>query len=297
MLAAAREAAETAGVPLWVLTFEPHPVAVLQPERAWARLVTPDEKLALLARAGAAAVIVLASCPALFATPPEEFIARLKAVCRPQRVVEGPTFTFGRGKAGTVDTLRTLGAQHGFAVEVVPQVQVATDAGPRAVSSSAVRVALLEGRVDEAATMLGRPYRIAGRVGHGAGRGAQLGFPTANLEGVPHLLPQPGVYAALAQLPDGQLVPAGVNVGTQPTFSDATPRVEAHLLDFAGDLRGEVLGLHFLRWLRGQERFEDQNALRARVQRDLADVRAAATVPPEAPWDFVLPELSVPSGE
>jgi riboflavin kinase/FMN adenylyltransferase len=144
------------------------------------------------------------------------------------------------------------------------------------ISSSSIRQAVRDGRIAEANAMLGRPYRITGWVGSGAHRGAGLGFPTANLDRIVHLLPQEAVYAAIAQFPTDGLHLAAVNIGPQPTFDSARSRVEAHVLDFAGDMHGRRLGLYFLVRLREQQKFPGPDALRAQLQRDVAATRALA---------------------
>ena len=258
-----------AGQPVGAMTFEPHPSEVLAPHRAPPRLTTAAEKLALLGQAGADAVIVLRSDRALFDTPAEAFIERLAATCRPRHVVEGRSFRFGHGRAGSIDTFSAHGQRLGFAVHEAAPVVVEG----AAVSSSAVRAALLEGRGAQAGAMLGPPHRVVGTVGRGAGRGAGIGFPTANLDDVRQLVPGHAVYAAVAQLEDGRRLRAAVNVGPQPTFEQQAARVEAHLLDFAGDLRGRRVGLWFIARLRGQERFAGVEALVGQLRTDVARSR------------------------
>jgi riboflavin kinase/FMN adenylyltransferase len=141
------------------------------------------------------------------------------------------------------------------------------------VSSSEIRRRLAAGAVDEAAQMLGRSHRISGRVGSGVGRGGPLVVATANLIEVPQLVPAEGVYAAVAQKVDETLWLAAVNVGYQPTFEESAYRIEAHLLDFEGELRGVVLGLHFLQFIRPQQRFENVDALIAQIRQDVGVVR------------------------
>jgi len=276
LLGAARRHAEQAGAGLVVLTFEPHPLAVLAPERAPARLTTPAEKLMLLERVGVTATIVLASEPALFALEAEDFLASLVTHTRPRAIVEGPDFRFGRGRRGSLETLRQHAAAWGYEVLTVPTLRATDLPTDPTIGSTSIRQALRDGRLDEANRMLGRPYRVTGVVGVGHGRGATIGYPTANLERSPHLLPQDAVYAAAAQLADGRLHLAAVNVGPQPTFGQGAARVEAFLLDFAGDLRGQRLGLHFLARLRPQRRFADVAALVAQIDADVAAVRSYA---------------------
>lgn len=276
IVAAARQVAARLRVPVVALTFDPHPLAVLAPERTPPILTTLPERLALLERCGVDACIVQRSEPALLALPAEDFLASLVAHVRPRALVEGPDFRFGRGRGGSNQTLRQHAAAWGYEVHEVPAVHCGELPTHPTIRSSSIRQALLEGRIAEANAMLGRPYRLVGVTGGGAGRGARLGFPTANLERIPHLLPQEAVYAAAAQLADGRLHLAAVNIGPQPTFGQERSRVEAHLLDYRDGLRGTRLGLHFFARLREQVKFAGPEELAAQVQRDVVATRARA---------------------
>jgi riboflavin kinase/FMN adenylyltransferase len=274
IIATARRVAARFDAPVVALTFEPHPLAVLAPERAPARLTTPAEKLAHLERCGVERCIVLRSAPALLATEAEDFLASLVAHCRPRAIVEGPDFNFGRGRGGSIETLERHAARWGYELHRVGAVHC--DALPTrpTVGSSSIRQALRDGRIDQARAMLGRPYRIVGTTGHGAGRGATLGFPTANLGGIVHLLPQEAVYACVVQLDDAALHLAAVNIGPQPTFAEERARVEVHVLDFAGDQRGRRMGLHFLARLRTQTKFAGPAELIRQIREDVTATRA-----------------------
>lgn len=274
---AARRRAARYAVPVVAVTFEPHPLSIIAPNRAPARLSTRDEKLTLLARCGVDATIVLESDAALIARSALDFLDELVRRSRPRTIVEGPTFNFGRGREGSVETLRQNAARFGYEVEVVSELYCDELEGRPDISSSAIRAALTAAQIERANAMLGRPYRIVGTVGHGEHRGTELGFPTANLDAVPHLLPGHAVYAAVAQLEDGRLHMAAVNIGPQPTFGQMTSRVEAHLLDFDEPLRRERLGLHLLERLRGQVRFEGPAAL---VEQLTADVKRTRELRP-----------------
>ncbi len=260
-----------------VMTFEPHPIEVLAPERTPPRLTTLSERLALLARLQIGDAIVLRSEPELLAMEAEDFLATLVAHVQPRAFVEGPDFHFGRGRRGTNDTLRVHAAHWGYEVHEVPAERCRELTTEPTISSSSIRQALRDGRVQDANVMLGRAYRIVGTVGHGEGRGADLGFPTANLEQIVHMLPQEAVYAAAAQLEDGTLHLAAVNVGPQPTFGQTQSRVEAFVLDLKRDLRGRRVGLHFLSRLRDQVRFPDVNALVQQLRADVEQTRAWQT--------------------
>jgi riboflavin kinase / FMN adenylyltransferase len=274
IVAVARRVAAPRQAPVVALTLEPHPLAILAPERAPPRLTTVAEKQVLLARAGADHCIVLHSDPALLALEADDFLASLVTRCHPLAFVEGPDFNFGRGRGGSIETLQRHAPRWGYEVHKVPAVHCEGLPTRPTVSSSSIRQALRDGRIDEARAMLGRPYRIVGTTGHGEGRGAGLGFPTANLDHVVHLLPQDAVYAGIAQLDDDSLHLAAVNIGPQPTFDQELSRVEVHVLDYAGDLRGRRLGLYFLARLRDQQKFPGPDELIAQLHRDVAATRA-----------------------
>lgn len=263
---AARQSAEVVA-----MTFDPHPMSVIAPERTPLPLTMTAEKLSLLERLGVHRCILLRSEPSLFQTHADDFLASVVAHCHPRAFVEGPDFNFGRGRDGDIDTLRRHAAAWGYEVHDLPAVHCEELPHRPRVSSSSIRQALLDGRVIEANAMLGRAYRIVGTTGYGEGRGAGLGFPTANVSEVPHLLPQEAVYGAVAQLASGELYLAAVNVGPQPTFAGEECRVEVFLIDFEGDLRGKRLGVHFLRRLREQSRFASAEALVEQIRRDVAE--------------------------
>lgn len=276
LIATARAAAAGAGdggLPVAVLTFDPHPAEVLAPDRAPARLTLLNERIELLSAAGADACIVADARGGVLRLSPREFLHGPVARLRPRVIVEGPTFRFGRGRTGDVAMLAAEGAALGARVVIVEELHCDALAGRPAINSSSIRAALGSGEVATARAMLGRPYRIVGVVVDGAGRGAGLGFPTANLAEIPHLTPGFGVYACVAECEDGSRRAAAVNVGPQPTFDQSVARVEAHLLDFSGNLRGARLALHFLERLRGQRKFADAAALREQLAGDAARVR------------------------
>lgn len=269
---ALRTAAEISDVAV-VVTFEPPPVEVLFPERAPARLTTPAEKLNLLSGLGLPICLVLPTDRDLLQTAAEEFLETIADACRPAAIVEGPDFHFGKDRLGTIEMLRNHATRFGYRVVQVPPTRVPELPELQRASSSAARRLLAEGRVEAAAWVLGRAHRCSGSVVRGDKRGASLGFPTANVDGVKQVLPADGVYAALAQIADGSLHAAAVNVGSQPTFDQHVARVEAHLLDFAGDLYEQKIGLHWLKQLRVPTRFDSISALQAQLRRDVAAAR------------------------
>jgi riboflavin kinase/FMN adenylyltransferase len=268
------EAARPHGAAVVAITFDPSPLTVIAPERAPRRLTSVEEKLALLAAHGATDAILLHADEQLIRTSAEEFLRDVVAACRPRAIVEGPGFFFGRGRQGNVEFLRGRAASMGFEVREVSPTRVPERPELPRASSSAARELLTRGDVEGAAFVLGRPHRITGQVAHGQHRGAGIGFPTANLTLIEQLTPAAGVYGGAALLPDGRSYLAAINVGPQPTFGQAEVRVEAHLIDFAGDLYGRPIALAFVGRIRDVQRFESVDALRAQLERDVAAVRA-----------------------
>jgi riboflavin kinase/FMN adenylyltransferase len=252
------------------VTFDPDPERVLRPEVPPRALCSVGERERLVRELGIDAVYVWPFTSDVARMTPSEFVAQL---CRDYPLVEvwvGADFRFGHDRSGTVDTLRELGQEHGFAVQ--PRSPVYDGDAP--ISSTRVRDLLESGEVAEAARLLGRPYRLAGSVVGGAQRGRQLGFPTANLPPpAGQALPGFGVYAGLATIASGTH-PAVANVGSRPTFGEELPLIEVHLLDFAGELYGQPLAFDFVERVRSIRRFESLDALRAQIAQDIASARA-----------------------
>lgn len=274
ILRAAGALAHEHRVPLVVLTFEPHPANVLRPDQPPPRLGTREQKLAALASAGADAVVIAKSTPELFAIEARTFLCE-HVVRRfaPRCIVEGNNFRFGHDRAGDIATLRALEGVGGYRTCVVDPVhQDIVGEGSVRISSSLVRRLLLAGKVAPAAAALGRPYALAGLVERGAGRGVQLGFPTANIRPGEVLVPADGVYAGTIACAGGSW-PAAISIGSTPTFAGGARQIEGHLLDFSGDLYGQEVCVHFTHLLRGQQRFESAAALVAQVRADVARVR------------------------
>lgn len=259
-----------------VMTFEPHPLEVVAPDHAPPRLSTITEKLALFERCGVQTCFVLRSEPDLLGLEPRAFLEMLVRHCQPRALVEGADFNFGRKRAGNIDTLREFADHFGYSVHVVQTAHYHDASDHPIISSSAIRQAIRDGQIEDVAAMLGRPYRIAGSVGSGQGRGGPLGIPTANVEKIPHLLPREAVYAAAAQTEDGKLHLAAVNIGPQPTFAQMTSRVEAHLLDFENDVRAQPMALYLFSRLRDQMKFSTPQKLLEQIDRDITATRACA---------------------
>jgi riboflavin kinase/FMN adenylyltransferase len=253
------------------VTFEPHPAVILRPDTAPVRLTGAHRRRELLLEAGADEVRELKPTPELLAMDAEEFIFRLLEDGVFDAVVEGPDFRFARRRSAGIDVLREIGSRRGFKAEVIqPQLVTLEDQSEVQVSSSLVRWLLQHGRVVDAATTLGRPYRLAGTVVSGDQRGRTLGFPTANLDHGNLLLPADGVYAGLAHLPEGGTRPAAVSIGTKPTFGTSVRIAEIHLIghDAPVDDYGWRLRVDLLKWLRDQTRFDDIDDLLKRIALD-----------------------------
>ena len=272
LLALARERAASLGVPSAVLTFEPHPARVLAPSLAPPLLCTPARKRELIAEAGIDHLVLEPFNAQLAALSPEAFVDRiLVAGMRARDVIVGYDFTYGRHRAGTIDTLRATGAARGFAVHVVPQITV----HGLVASSTKIREFLLEGNVEGARRLLGRDFDCDGTVVRGEGRGRGIGIPTANITADGELLPRPGIYAVRARV-DGVWHPGAASLGTNPTFVERGPLVlEVHLLDFDGDLYGKRLRIAFHTRLRDEVRFPSVETLVAQIHRDIDAARAA----------------------
>lgn len=278
LLAAAAARGHAEGLVTVALTFEPHPAEVLRGEHG-RRLSTPAEKTDALLAEGVDAVVVLAFDEALRVTEPEDFVAAVLADGLGARSVHvGYNFSFGRGGRGGAAALRELGGRRELRVHILDQVS----AGGQVVSSSRIRALLDEGRVETAAELLGRPYRLEGDVVHGDGRGRGLGFPTANLRPGDgrKLLPRFGVYAGRVARPSDGSWPCLVAVGLSPTFGHRDqPRVEVHVPGLERDLYGSRLAVDLTGWIRPERRFASAGDLVAQMEDDLRHIEAGASNP------------------
>nr|WP_323132200.1 bifunctional riboflavin kinase/FAD synthetase [Kineococcus indalonis] len=269
-------AARERGAAAVAVTFDPHPLQVLQPDRAPGLLTGLEHRLELVAACGVDAVLVVPFTRELASWSPERFVEdvfvrALGAV----EVVVGHDVRFGRGNSGDLGTLRELGRRHGFAVTALEDLGDGAGAAPRW-SSTAVREALAAGDVERAAAVLGHPHRVSATVVHGDHRGRELGYPTANLsaEDSEGLVPADGVYAGWLHRPSGERLPAAVSVGTNPTFDGLEKRVEAHCVDSPGlDLYGERVAVDFVHHLRPTLRFDGAAALVEQMARDVQRCR------------------------
>ena len=256
-----------------LVTFEPHPLEVVNPQAAPLLLTLPEEKRLVLAGTPIDRVAFVPFTPELRGLAPEAFVREvLEARFQLAELVIGYDHGFGRGRTGDVELLRRIGREDGFAVDVVPAVLL----DGRPISSTAIRRAVAGGDLAWAARALGRPYAVTGTVGRGAGRGRSLGVPTVNVAppSPRKLLPPDGVYACTVAWAGGERG-AMVNLGARPTFGEAARVIEAHLLDFDGDLYGRTLTVAFMSRLRDTVRFGSVEELRAQLARDRDSAQAA----------------------
>ena len=281
ILAAARDVVKSRGLPgLAVMSFEPHPLAILHPER-FSGLLTPlPLKACLLEQNDVDYLIVLKDSYGLLNLSPADFVEQfLMKNVSPFILIEGNNFNFGYGRSGDVETLEKLGAEFGFEVLVVPplKIKLAGDR-PATVSSSLIRNLLAFGNVEDSARALGRFYRLIGEVIPGRGKGVQLGFPTANIQPADQIIPAEGVYAGLVEIAGSQdavcrsneKIPAVFSIGRAKTFvADQHLLTEAHILTGdVGSLKGKWLAMDFVAKIRNQQRFENEHRLSEQIAID-----------------------------
>lgn len=250
-----------------ILTFHPHPTKILRPSSAPKLLTTEQQDYELFSKLNVDACLTLDFTQELSRCPPTEFLNQMRvALPHLRSVIVGPNWRFGHQRSGNFDLLKTWGRNIGIETVEVPAVSV----GDQVVSSTIIRRDVIAGDVSTAATRLGRPYQIVGRVVRGSGRGSEIGFPTANLDVENELLPARGVYAARA-LVDGEVFAAGVNIGIRPTLSAGSEiTVEAHLLELHGQLYGLHLRLDFLKRLRAEQKFGSLIELQGQILEDVS---------------------------
>jgi riboflavin kinase/FMN adenylyltransferase len=270
-----RRVADERGASAVAMTFDPHPSRVIRPDKAPPLLMTTQQKLEALSKAGIQGVAIVRFTSEMSRWDPETFVRTvLVEWMRAAEVWVGANFLFGRDRSGNFSTLRSLGARYGFRAEKIDPVRYKDFV----VSSTRVRRLISEGRVDEAGALLGHHYYVDGSVIQGQRRGHVLGFPTANLCSDNELVPPPGVYATVAQI-DAVFYSSVTNIGVRPTFADdGSPdkgqvTVETHLFDFEQDLYGRRLRLEFVQRLRDERRFESVDALKAQIAADCAQTR------------------------
>jgi riboflavin kinase/FMN adenylyltransferase len=258
-----RGAAEHGGTPM-AMTFDPHPPRVVRPDKAPPLLMTKDQRLEALHKAGVHCVAVVRFTKELSQWDADTFVRKvLVDWLRVSEVWVGANFLFGHERTGTFSVLRGLGQSYGFRADKIDPVRYKDFV----VSSTRIRRLVGEARMDEAAALLGRPYYVDGVIVEGKRRGRELGFPTANLETGNELVPPNGVYATIMTI-DGVVHGGVTNIGMRPTFGETVPTIETHVLDYSGNLYGHTVRLAFVQRLRDERRFEDVDALRAQIDAD-----------------------------
>ena len=275
LIARLRDRAKQANVPAVALTFDPPPTQLLRPDTAPKPLSWTTRKVELLKQAGADDVGVFRTGPWLLGLTAREFFDRVVVgQFGATGMVEGPTFGFGRDRGGDATILGSWCHSEGLGFEVVEP----TEYDGRLISSSRIRLALDEGNVLEAADLLGRLYRLKGRVVKGAGRGSTIGFPTANLSGIDTMIPADGVYAVRVFLEGESASRIGAaHIGANATFGETARTVEVHVLDFDRDLYGVIMEIEFDQRLRGSRKFSGVDELLAQIQDDIRETRIHAT--------------------
>lgn len=280
ILKAAAKIATERGAEFIVMTFEPHPVAILYPEKAPGVLTPRLLKRHLLEQVGADHRLVLKTTRQVLELSPQEFVQRyLVDNIRPAVVVEGHDFNFGSERSGNIDTLQNLAHDKDFEVVVVDAKMVTLSTGQSVrVSSTMIRYMLESGHAADAAAALGRQYRLIGRIMAGRGRGGKLGFPTLNMERPEQIIPAEGVYAGLVSIADSyeqacaanQKSEAVFSIGQARTFGDEHPLlIEAHLLSKnPGDCKGKIMAMDFVEHIRGQHKFENEHRLAEQIAKD-----------------------------
>jgi riboflavin kinase/FMN adenylyltransferase len=270
LIGAVVEQARERGVRAVVLTFDPHPRAVLAPESAPPRITTVDDEAALMATLGVDALIVYPFTRETANTSAHDFMAMVARAVHPVAVWVGDDFAFGRGREGNLDVLRALGGEFGYTLNVLPRIHLGDRPDGEMIGSTNIREHLLAGEVAAAARLLGRPYALRGPVVRGAGRGRQIGFPTANVHVPPGIVvPKDGIYATWVTIADDPTrYPAMTYIGPRPQFDNGPRSVEPNLIDWDGDLYDQTITVHFTHWLRGDAKFASVDDLIAQMRQD-----------------------------
>ncbi len=267
LLALVVDSARELGVRPLVVTFEPHPVSVLRPEHPMPRISLPTLKVQAIRRCGVDDVVVVPFEQEFASLTAEEFLTLIHERVQPREIIVGDGFRFGRGRAGDSAFIEQFAREHGFKATILQRLE---DSG-QVVSSSRVREAISTGDVSAAEELLGRRFRLRGVVERGFARGRELGYPTANLMVVGELLvPDSGIYSAYVHILNGRQDPRQglIYIGTSPTFEPRDRTVEAHILDFDGDLYARNIEIEFVSRIRGDEKFESVEALLDQIRRD-----------------------------
>lgn len=280
ILSTARRIAGQRQTEIVVMTFQPHPLCVLNPQKAPSPITPSVLKEHLLAESGVGTLFVAKSEPELLSLAAEDFVERLIVRgIRPSAIVEGEDFNFGRKRTGSVHTLQKLVGARGIEVVIVEPKKAKLIGGEIVeVSSTAIRDMVTKGEVADAAILLGRPYHLIGNIVPGRGKGRQLGFPTLNLKKPQQIIPAEGVYAGLVEIGDSEAlvcstrekIPAAFSIGRTTTYgANQSLLIEAHLLvENAEQYRGRWMAMDFIERIRGQQKFETEKALAEQIGRD-----------------------------
>lgn len=270
VIALAARAARESLSPLGVITFEPHPRRIFQPDAPSFRLMKPGQQARALSDLGVGVLYALPFDEEMLNLSDEAFAREvLHEGLGVRHVAVGFDISFGKGRTGSPQTMQAYGEGLGFGVSVAPPL----GAGDEKFSSTGVRTALREGRPEDAARILGRPFAIEGMVVHGRKLGRTIGFPTANIELDDYVAPRFGVYATRTRLADGRKVPGVANIGVNPTVGEVAPRLEVWLFDFSEDLYGQTVETELVAFLRPEARFDSLEAMVAKIHDDAERAR------------------------
>ena len=260
-----RAQADSVHGPSIVFTFDPHPVRLLRPDKVPPPLTWAERKAELISELGADGMVVYPTDEQLLSLTPNDFFQQIVVdKLDAHAMVEGPNFFFGKDRAGDIDVLADLCLNHDVSLTVVEPLTDHEDY----ISSSRIRRLIEQGDIGQATQMLTRPYRIRGMVTHGAGRGAKIGFPTANIDAIDTILPGVGVYAGLAYI-EGKSHATAINIGPNPTFGEDHLKVEAHLIGYSGSLYGQPLEVDFIERVRETRPFASVDELIAQLASDV----------------------------
>ncbi|TWU43898.1 Riboflavin kinase [Novipirellula aureliae] len=270
LIGAARRLADRLHGPVVAVAFDPHPAEILRPDRAPAQLTWLERRAELLGEQGADFLVIIPIGQAfLNLSATEFFVSLVRDQFASKGIVEGPNFFFGRSRQGNIETLRSLCEQHSIELSVAESSKDAESM----ISSTRVRDFIRSGDIDAANGLMGHPHRLRGTVGHGAGRGKSIGFPTANLTDIDVLVPGVGVYGGHA-IVDGNRHTAAIHIGPNPTFDDSEKRkVEVHLLDYNGDLYQRPMMVDVDTRVRDIVRFDSPEKLVEQLNKDISSIR------------------------
>jgi riboflavin kinase/FMN adenylyltransferase len=253
-----------------VVTFNPHPQSVLHPGDQLPWLSNLEDRVTTFQQLGVDIVAVLTFTPDLAQLSARDFMSLLKKYLKMRGIIVGPDFALGRGREGNISSLRTLGDEMEFTVQVIPPYTI----NGEVVSSTLIRQALVQGKMKRVEKLMGHHFYLKGKVITSDKRGRVLGFPTANLDVKPQqALPNNGTYVTITQV-DGKQFPSATNIGTRPTFGDGQKTVETHLLNYKGNLYGKEIRVAFVQRLRDEKRFASSEELKTQIEEDVRRVKA-----------------------